>query len=102
MTTKYGFAKDLIEACNAQSDAAGIEPGDAQQALLISLIQTLKALSGPIALKSVLQMKWTASAVEAFTKFNAAKNALWQQFRELHPRRALTTVEAISNSFSSV
>jgi len=55
MTTKYGLAKDLIEACNAQSDAAGIDPGDAQEALLISLIQTLKALRGPIALKSVLQ-----------------------------------------------
>ncbi len=55
MTTKYGLAKDLIEACIAQADAAGIDPGDAQEALLISLIQTLKELRGPSALKSVLQ-----------------------------------------------
>lgn len=55
MTSKYALAKTAIEDLTVQADSAGIEPGDAQEALLISLVQALKAEQDPAALRSLLQ-----------------------------------------------
>ena len=55
MTSKYALAKAAIAELNEQAAAAGIEPDDAQEALMISVIQSLKSARGGPALKGLLQ-----------------------------------------------
>ena len=55
MASKYGLAKDAITQLNDAAASAGIDPADAQEAMLISLVQSLKELRGADTLRGVLQ-----------------------------------------------
>ena len=55
MATKYGLAKIAIENLDAEADANGIDPGDAQEALMVTLIQAMKDSRGSGWLKQFLQ-----------------------------------------------
>ena len=55
MTSKYGLAKEVIEQLHNRAGEAGIDEADAQEALLISLVQSLKELKGSDYMKSILQ-----------------------------------------------
>lgn len=55
MASKYGLAKDAIAQLNDAAASSGIDAADAQEALLISLVQTLKELRGADNLRGVLQ-----------------------------------------------
>ena len=55
MTSKYGLAKEVIEQLHNRAGEAGIDEADAQEALLISLVQSLKELKGADYMKSILQ-----------------------------------------------
>ena len=53
--SKYSLAKTVIEQLADASADEGVEVADAQEALLISLVQELKQSRGPEYLKSLLQ-----------------------------------------------
>ena len=55
MTSKYGLAKEVIEQLHNRAGEVGIDEADAQEALLISLVQSLKELKGAEYMKSILQ-----------------------------------------------
>lgn len=53
--SKYALAKALIEELAQRSGEAGLEPNDVEEALLISLVQSLKARRGASEVRSILQ-----------------------------------------------
>lgn len=53
--SKYGLAKELIETLAARAREAGLDPGDVEEAMLISLVQSLKAARGAADVRSILQ-----------------------------------------------
>ncbi len=53
--SKYGLARELIEELGRRSRDAGLDPDDVEEALLISLVQSLKARRGSADVRSVLQ-----------------------------------------------
>lgn len=55
MTSKYSLANEAIDTLNQRAAENGVEPDDAQEALMILVIQSLKATRGAAALKSLLQ-----------------------------------------------
>ena len=55
MISKYGLAKETLEALKAASAENNIAEDDAQEALLITLIQSLKEHRGADNLRGILQ-----------------------------------------------
>ncbi len=55
MTSKYQIAKEIIEQAGAQASSAGLDASDVHEAMLISLVQSLKASRGADNLRGVLQ-----------------------------------------------
>ena len=55
MISKYGLANETLEALKAASAENNIAEDDAQEALLITIIQSLKELRGAENLRGILQ-----------------------------------------------
>ena len=53
--SKYSLAKDVLEQLAGTSSAEGVDVADAQEALLITLIQAMKETRGSDYLKGLLQ-----------------------------------------------
>ena len=53
--SKYGVAKELIEAAHEKAAATGIDTEDVMEATLVLLVQELKPLRGVASLRSFLQ-----------------------------------------------
>ena len=55
MTSKYGLANESIANLGDAAVAANIDTGDVQEAMLVSLVQSLKQARGADYLRGVLQ-----------------------------------------------
>ena len=53
--SKYSLAKALISELDGKAEGEGVEPSEAQEALLISLVQNLKDNRGVDYIRSILQ-----------------------------------------------
>ena len=53
--SKYSLAKETILGLNERATPLSIEPKDAQEALLISLVQSLRDAQGPEYVRGILQ-----------------------------------------------
>ena len=55
MTTKYGLAKELIAILDKRARDEALNTEDAEEALLVSIIQSLKGHKGVEYLRGILQ-----------------------------------------------
>ena len=55
MTSKYGLANESIEQLNCAAGSANIDSSDVQEAMLVTLVQSLKHARGADYLRSFLQ-----------------------------------------------
>ena len=53
--SKYGLAKQIIRSLESEANSVGIDFIDAQEALLVSLVQTIKEASGANHIRGLLQ-----------------------------------------------
>lgn len=53
--SKYSIAKEAIQNLDSEAEANSIDPVDAQEAMLVSLVQTMKEKLGPAHVRGILQ-----------------------------------------------
>ena len=69
--SKYGLAKQVILDLESAAQAAGIDTEEAEEALLVSLVQALKASMGADYVRGTLQYELDSLGTVSYTHLRA-------------------------------